>query len=258
VILLDGEKSTRMYRKFDDYLATAGKSATRGAKSRLVVEARKAAIAYRDGSGEAGALAEVSDAKWTDYLDAVWRAVVPHAGKLTVEMLGGEADAGAFDRIARLYVDRNAAGRGAGIANTSRNAIAGWIAEGLEEFETNSEIARRIIAESEKAAEWRSATIGLTESHAAGYLGAWSGALQTLRGWVKIWAAPRARGITCDQHKSAHGQRRGLREAFHVANDYEISVDPTRDEMAYPGDGERGARASNVINCRCDMELRRP
>jgi hypothetical protein len=119
-----------------------------------------------------------------------------------------------------------------------------------------AETARRIVADAGEMAIWRSATIGLTESHAAGYFGAYTGAIQTLRGWVKVWTAPRAPGITCDQHKSTQGQRRPLRDTFAVVNDYE--PDGPAEAMQYPGDGEHGARASNVINCRCAMEFERP
>lgn len=245
-----------MYRLFDRFMEQAGNRATSGARARLVAEARKAANTYRAGAGEAAALGVIQDVQWEQYLNLVWREVVTSAGGLMLQAMQVPADSGALDRTARLYLARNGATRGAGIANTSRNHVADSIADGLAEHETTAEVARRIAADAETRASWRGATIGSTESHAAGYLGAWSAALQSLRRWDKVWTAPRARGVTCDQHKSTHGQRRGLRDAFDVANDYE--PDGGSDRMNYPGDGEIGARPSNVINCRCAMEFERP
>jgi len=248
-------KSARIYRAFDSFMAQAGRGASRSAHTRLVAEAGKAARAFAGGAGDAAALAEVLDSTWTAYLGLVWVETVTRAGVLTAESLGAAADAGVFDRAARLYLDRNARTRGAGIAETSRKAIQKSIDDGREAKETPAEIGRRIIDDAEAAGVWRSATIGLTESHAAGNFGALTGAVQTLRGWLKVWTAPRAAGVTCDQHKSTHGQRRPLRDTFAVVNDYEPDV--PAEAMNYPGDGEHGARASNVINCRCAMEFRR-
>jgi hypothetical protein len=219
------------------------------------MEARKAASAFERGAG-VSLVDAVQDSVWASYLGLVWIEVVTNAGQLTAEALGGKVDAGVFDRAARLYLDRNARTRGAGIAETSRKAINDSMERGRLAGETTAETARRIVADADQAAIWRSATIGLTESHAAGHFGAFTGAVQTLRGWVKVWTAPRAPGITCDQHKSAQGQRRPLREFFEVVNDYE--PDEPAETMNYPGDGEHGARASNVINCRCAMVFERP
>lgn len=249
-------KGARIYRAFDSFMVQAGRGATRSAHVRLVAEAHKAANAYAAGAGEAGALGQVQDSVWSAYLGLVWIETVTKAGQVTAEQLGGKVDAGVFDRAARLYLDRNARNRGAGIAETSRAAVAASIGRGLMAAEMPADVARRIVAEAEAAAIWRSATIGLTESHAAGNFGALAGAIQTLRGWLKVWTAPRAPGITCDQHKSTQGQRRPLRDTFAVVNDYE--PDEPAEAMNYPGDGEHGARASNVINCRCAMEFERP
>lgn len=250
-------KSARMYRAFDHFMAQAGRGASRSAHTRLVAEAGKAARAFEAGAGEAAALGEVLDSTWAAYLGLVWVEIVRRAGVLTAESLGASSvDAGVFDRAARLYLDRNARTRGAGIAETSRKAIQKSMDDGRAAKETPAEIGRRILDDAEAAAVWRGATIGSTESHAAGNFGALIGAVQTLRGWAKIWTAPRAPGITCDQHKSTHGQRRPLRDAFAVVNDYE--PDEPAEAMNYPGDGEHGARASNVINCRCTMEFARP
>jgi len=257
MVLAVPAKAARMYRAFDAFMAQAGRGATRSAHTRLAMEARKAANAYGRGDGEAGALGAIHDSVWISYLGLVWIEIVTNAGQLTAEQLGGKVDAGVFDRAARLYLERNGRPRGAGIAETSRKAVAASIGRGLMAGEMPADVARRIVSDADQAAIWRSATIGLTESHAAGHFGAWTGAVQTLRGWVKVWAPPRAHGITCDQHKSTHGQRRGLREAFDVANDYETD-NPAGDAMNYPGDGEHGARASNVINCRCALEFERP
>jgi hypothetical protein len=257
MVLAMPAKSARIYRAFDHFMAQAGRGAARSAHTRLVAEAGKAARAYSGGAGDAAALGEVLDSTWASYLGLVWVETVTRAGVLTAESLGAAAiDAGVFDRAARQYLDRNGRSHGAGIAATSRKAIQKSIDDGREAKETPAEIGRRILDDAEAAAVWRAATIGSTEAHAAGNLGALTGAVQTLRGWAKVWTAPRAAGVTCDQHKSTHGQRRGLREAFDVANDYETD-NPARDAMNYPGDGEHGARASNVINCRCAMEFRR-
>jgi len=256
MVLAVPAKAARMYRAFDAFMQQAGRGASRSAHTRLVAEAGKAARAFAGGAGEAAALGEILDSTWTAYLGLVWVETVTRAGALTAESLGATSvDAGVFDRAARLYLQRNAAGRGAGIAATSRKAVAASIGRGLMVGETPADVARRIIDDAEAAAVWRAATIGLTEAHAGGNLGAFTGAIQTLRGWVKIWTAPRADGVTCDQHKSTQGQRRDLREPFAVLNDYE--PDEPAEAMNYPGDGEHGARASNVINCRCTMEFRR-
>ena len=248
------EKAARVYRQFDSFMHQAVRSATRTAHIRLVGEAGKASRAYGSGAGLAAALAEIQDWVWAGYLGRVWGETVTHAGRLAVEALGiTNVDAGIFERAARLYLDRQGKRRGAGIAGTSRKAVLASIEAGREARETPAEVARRILADAEEMAMWRSATIGSTQAHAAGMFGAWTGAVKTLPGWGKGLAAPRAPGITCDQHKTAHGQRRGLREAFEVANDYEEG-EPA-DRLNYPGDGELGARPSNVINCRCAIEF---
>jgi len=89
---------------------------------------------------------------------------------------------------------------------------------------------------------------------AAGF-GSLTAAIESRHPLVKIWYGPRSAHITCDQHKTVRGQRRGLRDAFSVRQDYE--PDLGEDRMMYPGDGEQGARASNVINCRCWMDFLR-
>ena len=250
------EKAARVYRQFDSFMHQAVRSATRTAHIRLVGEAGKASRAYGSGAGLAAALGEIQDWVWAGYLGRVWSETVKPAGRLMVEALGVmNVDVGIFERASRLYLDRQAKRRGAGIAETSRKAVLASIEAGREARETPAETARRILADAEEMAQWRSATIGSTEAHAAGNYGAWTGAVQTLPGWLKVWARPHAAGVTCDQHKTAHGQRRGLREAFEVANDYEDG-EPA-DRLNYPGDGELGARPSNVINCRCAIEFER-
>ena len=254
-MIVPAVKSARIYKPYDAFMLQAGRGATRSAHTRLAMEARKAANAYGAGD-EAAALAAIQDSVWLSYLGLVWIETVTRAGQLTAEALGGKVDAGVFTRAAQLHVERFGRGLAGQFADASREMVAASIGRGLMAGETPADIAWRIVADADQAAIWRSADIGVSESHAAGNFGAYTGAVQTLRGWVKVWAAPRAPGITCDHHKSTQGQRRPLREFFAVVNDAE--PDMPVETLNYPGDCEHGARASNVVNCRCAMEFERP
>jgi hypothetical protein len=248
------EKAARQWREFDVYLVQAGEAWGRDARRRLVDETAAAADGYRRGN-EGAAINAIRDAVWIEYLTRLYRSVTVHAGERAAELLDVAADTALLTGVALGYLDRNAEPRGAGIAETSRDNVRRWIRQGRDEDEAPATIGRRIAAEGRTASQWRSMLIATTETHGASWLGAWSAARHSHLSLTKIWEAPRRAGVTCDQHKSTHGQRRPLIEPFHVLNDYEPGT--AEDAMQHPGDAEMGARASNIINCRCAMDFDR-
>jgi hypothetical protein len=247
-------KDSRRWREFDAHLEGISLSWQREARRRLVMEAIAAAGRYRE-AGEGAAAAAVTDARWIDYLDRVWRYAVTHAGTRAAAVLGVSADATYLDHAAVRYLQGESKRRGEGIAETSRAMIAKWIHEGLGENLMPAGIERLIATEGRRVAQWRGAMIGSTETHAASWFGSWLTVGRAGGRWEKIWAAPRRGGITCDQHKSTHGQRRPLADPFRVLNDYE--ADQPAESLNYPGDSGFSPRPSNVINCRCAMDFER-
>jgi hypothetical protein len=247
------EKIAQQYREFDVVMTRHRDNYTREAGNRLRMETRDAANAYRERGGEGPALRAIVPETWSDYLQKLWRTVPVNAGTLIAEILDVTADRALLEAAAMAYLRGNANERGAGIAQTSRDAVSRSIEAGREAGELPGGIALRIAKDGRDASLWRGATIGSTEVHAAAYFGAWNAARQSRLSLDKVWRAPRIHGVTCDQHKSTHGQRRAVLEAFDVLNDYE--PEEAADLMDYPGDGERGARAQNIINCRCAMEF---
>jgi hypothetical protein len=244
--------TTRTWWAFDRQATEDQQVFAKVARRRLRDESARAAAAYRAG-GRAAATDAIVDSLWIDYLRRVWVNVVVNAGAHTFVILGAAENDHILEAAAGSYNARNAAERGAGIANTSRNKVKSSIEEGERKREPVERIARRIIADGEAAAAWRSLTIASTEVHAAACMGSLTAAIASGQRLAKIWYGPRLHSITCDQHKTVRGARRPLNVAFEVANDYE--PDAGADSMMYPGDGEAGARASNVINCRCWLDF---
>ena len=246
-------KATRRWAAFDILARQNNRVFMSIAGRRLVNEGAGAAAAFLRG-GRQAALDAVRDSVWVDYLVRLWLTVVAGAGESAAAVFDIETAPAALDWAAAEYNRRNSAERGAGIASTSRAHVARSIerAAGEDPGMEPAAISKRIYSDAVAAARWRSATIGMTEVHAASCFAAWTVA-SARRGTVKIWSKPRNRSITCDQHKSAAGERRPVGDAFLIRNDYEPSAGA--DRMMYPGDGELGARASNVINCRCTIDF---
>lgn len=132
------------------------------------------------------------------------------------------------------------------------NAIFAEISTGMANGEDNDTIADRIEAKIlTSGSEWwenRAKVIARTETNRAWNAGVLAAAQYyqppTGRGWTKTWDAD-LDGHERLAHRRADGQTRGLTDTFQVGGE----------DLRFPGDP--AGRPDNVINCRCNMTIKK-
>ena len=213
----------------------------RPARILLIDEARRAGEAYGVTESENRAIEAVEVGLWWAYLNRLWLSTVPAVGNIVSEQLPGAAPAGdPFTRAANRWLALNGADRVAGITETSREQIAGQIAEGLQAGESTRQIAERITKHGADMAPARAEMIAGTEVHAATNYASLVSAEESTLPLEKIWRT-RADGRVRSAHAAAHGQRQPLKGFFNVGG-Y---------RMRYPGDPV--APPALTVRCRCTM-----
>lgn len=132
------------------------------------------------------------------------------------------------------------------------NLIFSQISEGVSLGESNQQISDRIdaILFSTRAEWWenRAKVIARTETTRAWNAGVLAAAQYyeppTGPGWRKVWDTDMD-GHERPAHMRANGQSRGLSDTFQVGGE----------DLRFPGDP--AGRADNVINCRCEMTIKK-
>jgi rubrerythrin len=238
-------KTARTWAEFDHVRVTNTVRFQSIIERLLISEGRRAATEYLSG-GERAAREAVSDADWQACIVRMWHVSVVDASAAADRFLGLTGDrTAAYESAASRIIEANGTDRARGIAETSRKNITRIIDNARGAEETNDQIASAIESETKRIAAWRSETISATEVHGASWYAAWVAAMESGRPLIKVWLAPRAKGITCDQHLALHGQRRHINTKFLIGVWW----------LMYPGDTTNGAPPEQTINCRCDMGL---
>lgn len=132
------------------------------------------------------------------------------------------------------------------------NLIFSQISEGQALGESNDQIADRIdrILLSTDSEWWqnRAKVIARTETGRAWNAGVLAAAQYyeppTGPGWLKVWDTDMD-GHERPEHHQANGQARRLSDTFQVGGE----------DLRFPGDP--AGRADNVINCRCELRIRK-
>jgi len=134
------------------------------------------------------------------------------------------------DHTAELVVD---------VSDTTRDAIANAIEQGMADEATTDEIADMIVeATSGDIGLARARRIARTETHAAAMFGQQAAAEAMPFDFDKTWLAVEDDRVR-PAHAEANGQTVALDETFDVGGE----------ALRYPGDIE--GSAGNIINCRC-------
>lgn len=149
---------------------------------------------------------------------------------------------------AQLAITRNLLVR---LPDDVYNRIFAQISEGQAAGESTEQIADRVdMVLTFTGSEWwpnRARVIASTETHRAWMSGVLAAAQYYEpaggRGWVKEWVS-KEDSDTRPAHRRADGQTRTLRDTFTVGGE----------SLMYPGDAS--GYAWNVINCRCDMNIK--
>lgn len=144
---------------------------------------------------------------------------------------------------ARAYVGSIFDEKWAAVSATTKRILREQLAEGLTQGEGFDGLERRIsnvYTNDFAASTGRARRIARTEVIAASNLGSRVGAKATGLPMEKEWIATRD-DRTRDDHANADGQRRKLDDPYVVGGE----------QLMFPGDASLGARASNIVNCRC-------
>ena len=146
-----------------------------------------------------------------------------------------------WNATAKVYVLVNGAKFVKDITDTTRSQIQGVLDQGYNEGWGTDQIASAVEGlYLTSIIPYRSEVIARTEIVRASNYGSHMGAKKTGLKLNKEWiATPGAR--TRPAHAAANGQTVGIDDPFIVDGD----------KLMYPGDTSLGAKASNVIQCRC-------
>lgn len=128
------------------------------------------------------------------------------------------------------------------INDTTRQIIRDKLAEGVKAGESINQLADRIRGLYNEFYQGRSESIARTEVISASNLGSLAGATQLGLKLDKEWISTYD-DRTREAHKHADGQVVPLDKPFVVAGD----------KLSFPGDSSKGAKANNVIQCRCTL-----
>ncbi len=187
-----------------------------------------------------------------DFANSTWRSL-GQRGRVT----GWARKAGLEDEWTRLvvnYVTVVGAQRVVGVSDTTKQAIREVVAEGIREGHTMHDIARSIRAAYGAFSGYRAERIARTEVVGASNAGSQMAAQVTGLVLNKEWISTRderTRGADPKDefdHVSVDGQVQPMGQPYVVSGE----------ELQFPGDGQSGASAGNVINCRCVEGYFRP
>lgn len=224
---------------------------------------RAAATALRSGSiSPADSIREKHQANVDRLLNTVWSQslseMVEHmfgvqrswAGKIEVKQQGLDVNPTELaDRIQSDWVAQIGGLKIKQITQTTLEDVRRAIERGIEEGQSEREIATAIEALAPTKSASRAQTIARTETHAASQFAAQKSAEATGLNMVRVWVSSKgertrtlAEGAAFD-HLAADGQKRGMNEPFNIPSQFGSEA------IMYPGDPN--GSAGNVINCRC-------
>ncbi len=152
-----------------------------------------------------------------------------------------KSDATVFDRFMRNWISLYGAERIRNVTETTIRRVKVKLQDGINRGDGIEVIAREMVRAGSGIADVKRArVIARTEIISASNKGSLEGAKDTGIPLKKEWLATMD-NRTRDVHLSADGQKVLINELFQVDGD----------ALEYPGDFTNGAKASNVINCRC-------
>lgn len=148
-----------------------------------------------------------------------------------------------FMQDQQSYLEREAAKKIAGIAQTMVDDIRTIVQTQVQNGKAHDKIAAELIAQIPQISRGRAATIARTETHNAAMAAIDEGLKykkMTVR--TKTWWTVGDAKVR-DSHRAVHG----------MTVSYDTPFDVGGSEMMRPGDDLRGAGADEIVNCRCSI-----
>jgi hypothetical protein len=185
-----------------------------------------------------------SRSSWERFLAASYLAIGEDFAPATISALEGSKDAGSTTWMKFLlnWINTQSGLKITQIQGTTLDAIRRQLSIGMQEGETMEQIAARIGSMYDESVSYRAMRIARTEVVSASNASSIAGARSVSDKLSKRWLSSRDARVRTD-HSSADGQTVGMDEPFSVGG-Y---------ELMFPGDGSRGAPASEIVNCRCTV-----
>jgi len=264
------DEKAAYYKAFDNDRARWESRIAKQISTLFTAEGEAVVAAFEDGGKAAitGAI-ERNKTQWAAWLAEAYKQMIVHFGTLEGRRIIRAIPKSALPELERKDLERKerawafdfddpavehfirseTAQKVTAMSQTTRDAIAEGVAEGLSQNEGASDIAKRIRA---SYADWagegdtamdrsRSFLIARTEAGAAVNFGHNMGALQVEKQTgatiLKEWISSRDDRVR-DSHAAVDGEMRGLHESF-------------SNGLLYPN--APGAPAAEVCNCRCAL-----
>jgi len=172
-----------------------------------------------------------------------YRTVYVDVFRASVDQIEKAATTGqsAFMREQLSYLEREAATRIHGIAQSTADEIRDIVVAGVRDGKSHDQIGRELYAAIPDLTRKRAATIARTETHSA----ATSAIYETMKFKrvpikTKTWWTARDKDVRAS-HQAVHGAVVPFDQPFTVGGAY----------MMFPGDPSMGAGAEEIVNCRC-------
>jgi hypothetical protein len=143
---------------------------------------------------------------------------------------------------ARQYVQTQGVDRIRRITETTRSKVRQFVEDAIGEGWSTQRTAKELAGYTQALNKSRAIVVARTELVSAGNYGSYVGAKATGLLLDKIWLSTKD-ARTRDPHRKANGQKVDIDTFFEINGQ----------RLMHPGDGNHGAKASNLVNCRCTL-----
>lgn len=245
-----GEQEAKILDRLDSIVGGASAAALIGPNGVKRVRGSKAWARDLETKAlsELDAIMAELESRHASFLKATYSALAEAVGKDTMKALGLDLEFSMLAPGVQEFLKREGAQLVTNVNRETVRKLAKTLAEGVADGENVSALGDRVKSVMNQAKRQRATTIAQTETTKSLGFGSVEAYRQT--GGVvemKEWQTAgddAVRGSSPDDdfdHYSAHGQQKGLNNAFEVSGEM----------LMYPGDISGGASGGNVIQCRC-------